>query len=785
MILIRSILLLILLSVSSVQAQDLNTLLQQGQNYIVTGHYYEAVRQLDKAKAIATDKGDSYYLTFINVLEGYINLQQQNFKKSKELLLLALKQSTQQNWIDLTAKTQLYLGELKNRQKCSLEKDSQYYFKKIVDQSAQITEKALVISAYLHLIKANQDGKPDDIPIQLKEAEAFLITLPIDKKTAQAWLSLGHQAFIYQKDKKDNPTGFQTASRYLNKALIHSKAFKQPRVQASALQYLAQLDQQQNRVKDAIDRVQQGLYITQKIQASDIAIHLEALLAKLFYTKNKLPDAKKAYKRAIQHIEDIRVDIPISYNTKGDSSFRDKLAPIYLGLADLLLQQSAEEVDASLEQTLLKEAQDVIELMKKNELEDFFQKRCEIATTPINLKKTDPHAAAIYPISFKDRLDIIVYTSQGLKRFSSPVSAKILDETARAYAKDLREGNELSTIEHKREAILLYKWLIAPLDAYLKQQKIETLVYIPDGVLRLLPLSALYNNEKFLIEDYAVVTLPGMSLIESKITNYNQQQAILFAGLSHLGDVIYDLPYKNLIDKIGDLDIKDKKANIFLSDWIRQNKNIDNCAKDQQKKTLKLLFENSKITAAIKKVFNLKVAKTEIETLAQNNQMPYLLNERFSLKDFSDTLDKKPYKILHIATHGVFGGTENESYIMTHDKILTINKLERLLTTNHFKKSPLDLLILSACQTAEGDDKSPLGFSGVAIKAKVRSVLGSLWNAYDEATAQLMMAFYDALKDPTLSKAQALRKAKLSLLKQKKFSHPKFWSSLILVGNWK
>ena len=778
---IRLLTLFIALSFSNIYAADLTALLQQGQNHIATGHYHDAIHQLKQAKKIAIANSDGYNTALITALNAYIDLQQQQSEAAEKSLLSTLEITKKQKWVDLTAKIQLYLGQLNYRQSNSDE--AVRYFKKIIEQSETITEKSLLISAYSHLAKVTQEYDSSDKIIDLlKESELVLTALPTNKITAKAWLNLGYRAFsLYQK--KNGNKILQMAYRYLNTALAQSKAFKQLRVQASSLQYLAQLYQQQQRNDEAIKLTEKGIYIAQQQSANDILINLEFLLGKLLQTENKLTEATGAYRRAVDHIEAIRLDIPVSYEN-GRSSFRETLAPIYLGLADLLLQQSA-KVDASSEQILLKEAQDVIELMKKSELEDFFQSRCEIAAKPIDLKKTDTHAAAIYPIPFKDRLDIIVYTSQGLKRFTSNVSAEKLEKTARIYADNLHTEEDFDTF--KSHAILLYQWLIEPLDLYLKSQQIETLVYLPDGALRLFPLDSVYSGEKFLLEDYAVVTSPGMSLIETKPTNYNQQQNILFAGVSIPGDVIYNLPDSLLNGLLNGMTIENETARKTRDRWLKQNQTRSLIASEKVEKTraLRELLRNPQISGKLKDELALPAVSTEIKGLSEKNNMPYLLNESFNLENFSKILTAKPYKILHIASHGFFGTTEDENFIMAHDKVLNINKLQELLTLDHFKKHPIDLIILSACQTAEGDDRSPLGISGMAIKAKVHSALGSLWPVSDEATAQLMRDFYENLKDPQLSKAQALQQAKLNLLKQKRFSNPAKWSPFILVGNWK
>jgi CHAT domain-containing protein len=207
---------------------------------------------------------------------------------------------------------------------------------------------------------------------------------------------------------------------------------------------------------------------------------------------------------------------------------------------------------------------------------------------------------------------------------------------------------------------------------------------------------------------------------------------------------------------------------------------------EQQEKTRELreLLKTPVVMEKLQQLLALPGVDTEIKQLAEQNHSTYLLNDSFSLENFTELLKEQPHDILHIASHGFFGSTAEDSFIMTHDKILNLNQLEALLNSDYFKLYPVDLLTLSACQTAEGDDRSPLGISGVAIKAKVHTALGSLWPVADEATAELMTTFYQSLAEPHESKAKALQKAMLELLKQPKFVNPSFWSPFILIGNW-
>jgi CHAT domain-containing protein len=97
---------------------------------------------------------------------------------------------------------------------------------------------------------------------------------------------------------------------------------------------------------------------------------------------------------------------------------------------------------------------------------------------------------------------------------------------------------------------------------------------------------------------------------------------------------------------------------------------------------------------------------------------------------------------------------------------------------------PLELLSLSACQTAAGDDRAALGLAGIAIKAGARSALATLWFVNDEASSALVVEFYRQLKNPSMSKAMALRQAQLKVLENPEYQHPIFWAPFLLLNNW-
>lgn len=183
------------------------------------------------------------------------------------------------------------------------------------------------------------------------------------------------------------------------------------------------------------------------------------------------------------------------------------------------------------------------------------------------------------------------------------------------------------------------------------------------------------------------------------------------------------------------------------------------------------------------------------------------LNETFTLPNLQKKRNQE-YKIIHLATHGDFqpGGAEN-SYIQFWDTKLRLNQLSELSLSN----PQAELLVLSACTTAVGDEQAELGFAGLAVHAGVKSALASLWYVSDAGTLGLMTEFYQQLRTAPI-KAEALRRAQLALLRgdvrlqdgylvrsgnnqalplpaelsargDKNLSHPYYWAAFTMIGS--
>lgn len=174
-----------------------------------------------------------------------------------------------------------------------------------------------------------------------------------------------------------------------------------------------------------------------------------------------------------------------------------------------------------------------------------------------------------------------------------------------------------------------------------------------------------------------------------------------------------------------------------------------------------------------------ELLKIRSEVIAQG-----VFNQTFTEENVQNLLDSSSFPIVHLATHGEFSSNLEDTFILTWDDRINANELERFLKSRTDKGEEIELLVLSACKTAAGDDRAALGLAGVAVRAGARSTLASLWSVSDEATSMLMSQLYIELAKRTESKAEALRLAQEAVLENEELSHPYFWSAFVLVGNW-
>lgn len=374
--------------------------------------------------------------------------------------------------------------------------------------------------------------------------------------------------------------------------------------------------------------------------------------------------------------------------------------------------------DAAAAEPYLLAARDAIELFKAAEVRDYFRDECVdlLQSRITRLDQISPTTAVIYPIVLPDRTELLISLPTGLKRITVPVRAEVLTQEVRAFRKALEKR---TTLEYLPLARQLYDRLIRPLEPELAAQSLDTLVFVPDGPLRTIPLAALHDGKQFLIRKYAVATSPGLTLTDPHSLS-NARQNMLSSGL----------------------------------------------------------------TLSVQGFPPLPNVATELQTIRSLYGGDQLINQEFVIARLERELKEGPFTILHIASHARFTSDVNNTFLLMFDGKLSMSQLDRLIGLFRYRQDPLELLTLSACQTATGDDRAALGLAGVAIKAGARSALATLWFINDEASTKLVSEFYRQLHDAPVSKAVALQRAQLKLLEDAVYEHPAYWSPFLLLNNW-
>ncbi|GMR01405.1 MAG: hypothetical protein BMS9Abin19_0785 [Gammaproteobacteria bacterium] len=201
-----------------------------------------------------------------------------------------------------------------------------------------------------------------------------------------------------------------------------------------------------------------------------------------------------------------------------------------------------------------------------------------------------------------------------------------------------------------------------------------------------------------------------------------------------------------------------------------------------QRQDLKVLL--SGLTTAVQDFPALPFVKDELERINKLYGGTILLDENFNAANLQKELGKTAYSVVHIASHGQFSDNPEQTFLLTHDGKITMDKLSEFVGIGRFRDKPIELLTLSACQTAAGDDRAALGLAGVAVKSGARSALATLWFVNDQTTSLLISDFYQQLKEPSTSKAEALQRAQIKILSDRRYRHPGYWSPYLLIGNW-
>ncbi len=336
---------------------------------------------------------------------------------------------------------------------------------------------------------------------------------------------------------------------------------------------------------------------------------------------------------------------------------------------------------------------------------------------PFDPKQLDGHTAILYPLLLEDRITLTLLSAQGTFRVDVPVNRAELGEVIASYREQLQIRQNNRYLYSARQ---LYDWLIRPLEGQLAAWAIDTLAVAPQGPLRTVPLAALNDGERFLIERYALAVTPSLKLYPPRAADWGLRR-VLAAGISESVQGFTPLPH----------------------------------------------------------------VPQELSQVADLSGGVVLLDREYGLSDLKRVLENGAFEAVHLATHAQFTGNPKENFLLTYDTKLSLDLLEELIGAHRDSGKTLELLSISACQSALGDEGAALGLAGTAVKVGARAALGTLWFVDDAATAQAMTRFYEELfNNLAENKAKALQTAQKAMLKDARFQHPLYWAPFLLIGNW-
>lgn len=619
-------------------------------------------------------------------------------------------------------------------------------YQKAADNSSQTLPSKARLNQFSLLVEIPLDGASKD---KTREAESLskiiatdLPKLPTSQAKIYAEISYAKNlACLQQQQNSLSPE--QIISR-LNTAIDEAKTLeenlssdnsqalvKQPKILESYTvgnlggfyEYLSSKysNEAENYRQKALQLTQEALYLAQPSEAPHIAYQWQWQLGRLFESQGETKKAITNYELAAQTLEAVRGDL-LTINSEVQFSFRDNIEPLYRGLVNLLLSSQ----NAKPESTALRKALNYTESLQLAELENFL--RCNLSANLTVNQVADAKAAIIYPIILENKLGIILKLpgqEQPLDYRETPIPQKEIESTLKELQRDLRESGNTPELIKKSQKV--YQWLFQPLEPILNNYpELETLVFILDGSLRNIPMAALYDGEKYLLEkDYAIAVVPSLKLFNPNLPVY---------------------PLKVLAGGIG-----------LPQEFAEE-----------------LKFE---------KIQQLESEIQEISQFVPTGEP--LLNEKFTKANIQEKLQIGNFSAIHWKTHGIFSSDPENTFIVAYRELIKANDLNQLIQTgSQAKNKPLELLVLSACETAQGDNRAVLGLAGIAVRAGARSTLSTLWKADDTANTKFMAQFYQELAKPGMTKAKALHQAQLALFQEYGYQDPHTWATYVLVGNW-
>ncbi|BBD57070.1 tetratricopeptide TPR_3 (plasmid) [Planktothrix agardhii NIES-204] len=610
---------------------------------------------------------------------------------------------------------------------------------------------------------------------------------------------------------------YQTKSDY-NQALDYYKQALSIREQIGditgegvTLNNLGKVYQNLGQQDQALNSYQQALAIFRENGNRPGESSVLANIGEIFQQKKQIPLAITFYKQAVNVTEAIRQDLAgLPFSQK--QSYTATVADTYRHLADLLLQEDR-----------VLEAQQVLDLLKIQELDDYLH----------NVRGNQETVQGVELLPQEQKLlDNYGKIEQNAIALGQELVAL---RQIKPEARKSSQNERIAQLEQQQQQIRqdFNDFINSPEVIQLTQQLSQTtggqnldlpnlnrlqrqLGQLPQSTVILYPLILEDRLELVLVTPYSppihrTVAIDKTNLNRA-ILDFRTKITDRFLPNSQIQPSAYNL-YQLLIQPIAQ-DLQKAKVQhiIYAPDgqlryiplaalydgkqWLIENYTINNVTSASLSDFTAKNPEKPHILAGAftQGQYNVQVGQRQLSF----NGLPYAGQEvttiAATIPDTMTLLDKNfnpqttlpqlnDHNIIHFATHASFmPGNPDDSFILFgNGDRLTLKDIETLNLT------AVDLVVLSACQTGVGGNlgngEEILGLGYQMQLAGAATTMASLWTVDDQGTQILMADFYNNIKSGKFTKSEALQQAQISLIKNQSLNHPYFWSAFILIGN--
>jgi CHAT domain-containing protein len=432
--------------------------------------------------------------------------------------------------------------------------------------------------------------------------------------------------------------------------------------------------------------------------------------------------------QAYRALESVRPLLPLADPLTEESTFELRMRPVFEAAVAIQLAVGEEEEELR----RIAAAQEIVEAFRQAEIQSALGSECVPPSPPVEPGDLVAGEILLYPVLLEDRIELISAARVGdgeaphYRRL--PVNRQAGRATVTRLANDMAYSIAYGSDDSWREpARQLYDLLIAPIEAQLGPD--STLVVVPDGPLRGIPFAALLDADgTYLVERTRLSIAPALSYSRPGAPRDGQPLSVVAASLEK--DV--RLP-----------------AGFFPA--------------------LAGTAAEARVAAG----------------LGDPDQAGGRYIEDFSKADLNRALSREQVDVLHLATHAAFNGRSDRSFIVADNEAIPLGELRELIGSSRTRGEEIDLLVLSACETAVGDDQASMGLAGAAVQAGAVSAIASLWQVSDAGTVELMRHFYQAYGEGQ-GKAAALRNAQVALIRSgQDLADPSIWAAFTLLGAWR